>query len=120
MGVLSWLASEAPLVLMAWMWNAMVPRLEMVTTLKKTGYQCDACNFAEAVGSKSIEGVRRWIDFDSANGYDGFDGVVGGFDGAGGGFDVACSLSEQFARFASFVMIVYIVTVILTAELWCL
>ena len=33
---------------------------------------------------KSIEGVRRWSDFDSA---DGFDGVDGGFDGVGGGFD---------------------------------
>ena len=35
MGALSWLASEASLVLLAWMWNAMVPRLEIVTTLRK-------------------------------------------------------------------------------------
>ena len=35
MRVPSWLASDASLVLLAWMWNAMVPRLEMVTTLRK-------------------------------------------------------------------------------------
>ena len=35
MEVLSWLASEASLVLRAWMWNAMVTRLEMVTTHRK-------------------------------------------------------------------------------------
>ena len=35
MGVLSLLASEASLVSQAWIWNAMVPRLEMVKTLRK-------------------------------------------------------------------------------------
>ena len=34
-GVLSFLTSEASLVPVAWIWNAMVPRLEMATTLRK-------------------------------------------------------------------------------------
>ena len=34
-GVLSWLASEASLVSLAWFWNAMAPRLAMATTLRK-------------------------------------------------------------------------------------
>ena len=48
---------------------------------QKSGHQCDGCNscfslggFAEADDSKSIEGVRRWSDFDSADGCDGVDG----------------------------------------------
>ena len=34
-GVSSMLTSETSLVSLAWIWNAMVPRLEMATTLRK-------------------------------------------------------------------------------------
>ena len=61
-GVLSLLTSEASLVSVAWIWNAMVPRLEMVHDSQKIGCQSDACNscssfggFAGAGDSESIE-----------------------------------------------------------------
>ena len=87
-GVLSLLTSEASFVPVAWIWNAMVPRLENGDDSQKTGYQSDACNsfggFAEPGDSESIEEARRWRDFDGAGGHDGFDGVDGGFDGFDG------------------------------------
>ena len=71
-GVFSLLASEASLVSLAWIWNAMVGNGD---DSQKTGYQSDAWNscssfggFAEAVDSENIEGARRQSDFDSAGG----------------------------------------------------
>ena len=49
-GVLPWLASEASLVLLAWVWNAMVPRLEMVTILRKLDANATLVTVVSAFG----------------------------------------------------------------------
>ena len=65
MGVITLLASEASLVSLVRNWNAMVPRLEMATILRKMDtnvtpvtFVSALAGFAEAGGSESIEEAR--------------------------------------------------------------